>query len=275
MSELKFSYCPSCGGHMPQVSLIKFCPFCGVDFFAPQNVRDNKQAITEAITLLDSNIQDEKKHMECDIEQNYKMIIKRLGNAEYYSIILKGVPHKQSLVHRLEDVLLRGSFAIRLAVDNIPNIIVYKARKEEIAFFSRVFFEEQASISIIPGDFNDKPLIEELFDDFNTLHYKAQHSIKGMPLHLWLGDQILAVFPNTYKDDKEGVMVLTDQNIFFLYENALQLVDAWFVRSYSLLLKVAVNQKKLELTDKESKVHYISFQEKDQLLYAYQCIKKL
>ena len=274
MSELKFKYCPFCGGQIPQVSLIKYCPFCGTDFFAPPNTRENKQVITDKITIQDSNIQDEKNYMECNIEQNYKMIIKRLGNAEYYSIILKGVSNKQSLVDRLEEVLLRGSFAIRLAVDNIPNIIVYKARKEDITFFSRVFFEEQASISIIPGDFNDKPLIGELFNDFNTLHCKVQHSIKGMPLHLWLGDQILAVFPNTYKDDKEGIVVVTDQNMFFIYENTLDVTDAWFIRSYSLLLKVAVDQKQLELTDKESQVHYITFQDKDQLLYAYQCIKK-
>jgi|GEM_PF-1523360 len=278
MSDLGFKYCPFCGGQMPQADLVKFCPFCGVSLFQVQSVATKViqkiQTEPEEVILQEYNDKNENGSMEYKINQNYKRTIRSIGEDEYYSIILKGASTKQKLVQRLEEVLLRGSFAIRLAVDNIPNIIVYKSRKEDISFFSRVFFEEQASISIIPGDFNDQIIIEELFTNFKTLHFQVQNMIKAVPLHLWLGDRILSVFPNTYKDDKEGVMIISDQNVFFMYKNKVSLEDAWFVRSYSLLLKVVVDQKNLELTDRNSKVHCITFQEKGQVLNAYECIKK-
>lgn len=262
-----YKYCPFCGAHIPQHTMIKYCPFCGGNILLDNNTVENSQ-------------KDEKKTLSVDIPTEFTIDVEKTMNmekfidAEYYSIILKDAPKKPDLVRKLEKVLLRGYFAIRLAVDNIPSIIIYKARSEEIKDFNEIFKSEQASISIIQGDFNNKPLVEEICHSFNELNAQTQQMIKSMPINLWLGDRIQAVFPNVYKENREGSLVVTNKNIYFIYKETVSGNYQWFIKSYNLLSKVIMKNNYLELICMDMSLTNITFVDKENLSNAYQCLHR-
>jgi len=256
--------------------MVKYCSLCGRRLLLNDN-NSQESRYDEQMVLQDQLSQKQMvlsndDHMEINIE-NYNRIKKeKFLQSKYYSIILKEATDKQGLVHKLEKVLLRGSFAIRLAVDNIPSIIIYKAKNQDILDFTKIFMEEQASVSVIAGDFNDRPTVEELFNVFEKLSVQTQKNIKNMPINLWLGDSIHGTFPHTYRDNKEGIMVITDKNIYFVPNHISTLTYRWFVRSYNLLSKIVMQDHYLELFYKNMKVTRIAFTDKQQLTDAYQSI---
>ncbi|WP_378957125.1 zinc ribbon domain-containing protein [Pelosinus sp. sgz500959] len=267
MPYANYKYCPFCGAHIPQYTMIKYCPFCGGSIILENNTVDELQ-------------KDEKKNLmnkvptEISIDKYGKISMEKLIDSEYYSIVLKDAPNKQDLVRKLEKVLLRGYFAIRLAVDNIPSIIIYKAKGQDIPDFSQIFKEEEASISIIQGDFNHKPSVEEVCNFFDKLNVKTRQIIENMPINLWLGDCIQGVFPGTYKENIEGALVITDKNIYFVYKEIASTNYQWFVKSYNLLSKVTMKNNYLELISADMSVTNITFVDKENLSDAYQCIHR-
>jgi len=276
MSHSNFKYCPFCGAHMLQDTMVKYCPFCGGKFLLSDN--KNQESLHDEQVIVQDQVPQKRlssgdnAHMEFNIDNCNKMNRKNFYESEYYSIILKDAPNKQGLVDKLEKVLLRGSFAIRLAVDNIPSIIIYKAKGKHILDFTKIFMEEQASVSVIAGDFNNKPLVEELFDDFDKLSVQTQQIIKNMPVNLWLGDTIHGIFAHIFKDNIEGVMIITEQNIYFIPNNISTLSGRWFVRSYNLLSKIVMHDEYLELSYKGMKVTSITFADSKMMADAYQSI---
>lgn len=274
--SLIFKYCPFCGGHIPQNKMVKFCPFCGEKFVVNENISTDSHCDSPIIMQDKLKVEqlpllrDEEVEINIDKYRQKKML--KIIASECYSIILKNAPNKQALVRKLEKILLRGSFAIRLAVDTIPSIIVYKAKSEDIIYLTEVFIEEQASVSIVTGDFNSKPAIEEVFMIFDTLDVQTQSIIKQLPINLWLGDHIRGVFTKTYQDNHEGITIITDKNIYFVPTEIRTLTYRWFVRSYHLLSKVVIEDDYLQLTYEDNIVTSIYFINKQKLLEAYQCL---
>lgn len=273
--SLIFKYCPFCGGHIPENVMVKYCPFCGEKFIISEHI--SKAAHFETPIVVEDKVEvqlpplhDERSEINIDEYKRKKM--GKIIESEYYSIILKNAPNKSALVQKLEKVLARGSFAIRLAIDTIPSIIVYKAKSEDIIYLNEAFIAEQASTSIVAGDFNNKPAIEEIFTMFDTLHIHIQKIIKQLPINLWIGDHIQGVFPNTYRDENKGITIIADKNIYFVPNESDMSPYPWFVRSYHLLSKVIMEDDCLLLGYKNNIVTSISFVNKERLSEAYQCI---
>ena len=256
--------------------MVKFCPFCGEKFVLSENTSKDCQSETPIVVndkleeKLLSLQHDERKEIIIDEEKRNRL--RKLIAAECYSIILKNAPNKPNLVRQLEKILLRGSFAIRLAIDTIPSVIVYKAKIEDVQYLNEVFFAEQASTSVVPGDFDNKPAIEEVFTMFDTLHVHIQKIIKQLPINLWIGDQIRGVFSNTYQDENKGITIIADHNIYFIPKELDMSSHPWFVRSYHLLSNVIVDKDCLQLIYKENTVTTIRFADKEELAKAYECI---
>jgi len=271
MSHSKFNYCPFCGARIPQNMMVKYCSFCGGKILLSDNKNQVSQCDEQRI-IQEQLVLGNDDHREIDIANYNKMNRVKFVESGYYSIILKDVLNQQSLVHKLEKVLLRGAFAIRLAVDNIPSIIIYKAKSQDTLDFEKIFIEEQASISVISGDFEDKPTVEELFTVYDKLSVQTRKVIENIPIKLWLGDSIHGIYPHTYKDNKEGIMVITDQNIYFVPNNIFNVTYSWFVRSYKLLTKVVMQDNYLELSYKGMRITSITFADKQTMMDAYQSI---
>ncbi len=274
--SLIFKFCPFCGGKVPPNEMVKFCSFCGEKFIVTENI--SKDSSSETPVVVEEQLKvsalpiPDDEYVEIRIDEHKRKKLRKMIGAECYSIILKNAPNKSGLVRKLEKVLLRGSFAIRLAIDTIPSIIVYKAKSEDVLYINEVFISEQASTSIVPGDFDNKPAIEEIFTMFDTLHHQVQTTIKQLPINLWIGDHIRGVFPSTYCEKDEGITIIADKNIFFIPNEIDTRTPPWFVRSYHLLSKVVVDNDCLQLTYKDDVVTSISFTKKEGLAEAYQCI---
>lgn len=144
------------------------------------------------------------------------------NDGSYYSIILKSCEDKEKLAHALKQVLTRSFLAIRMAIDNMPDILVYKGKVEGLAPIIKALRSQNAGFSIVPGNFNFKKSVTDIFSDFSSLFPEVQSLIKGMPINLWLGDKILGVFPEVCLEalgrDNKGVLVVTDQALYFVYK---------------------------------------------------------
>ncbi len=274
MSYSNFKYCPFCGVDISQNQLIKFCPFCGEKLFKNDQKIEKKEIDNLPMQdnlVLETLIVGNNKEYEMNLDQ-YNRNAEHFIQSEYYSIILKDAPNKQNLIRKLEKVLERDYFAIRLAIDNIPNIIIYKAKSDDIIHLSKIFREEQASISIVAGDFNNKPVLNEIFHTFNL---QEQDIIQHIPRSLWVGDKICGIFSNTYHENKKGLMIISDKNIYFLPNETYTPAYRWFVRSYSILSKIIMQENRLEFFYKDSSITSIIFPEKKSSLDAYECIENM
>ena len=203
----------------------------------------------------------------------YTKKLKQIFEYEYCSIMLKHAIDTQKLVDNLERVLLRGSFAIRLAVDNMPSLIIYKAKSKDVAKLITLFINAQASISVIPGEFNDKPTIEQLFPMFGQLPLELQQGIISMPINLWIGDHVNSVLVVNYRSSKTGILVITNNNMYILYKNTNASEYRWLVISYALLLKIIIVENSLQLIYKDGKVEDIVFVHRKDSVKAYQTIQ--
>lgn len=277
MSYSKFNYCPFCGSHIPNNTMVKYCPFCGGNLLLSDNTikvtQYDENTLIQDNLALEQVVEDYDEHTEVNFDTYNKTNLGKIKEPQYYSIMLKDAPNRQSLVRKLERVLLRGHFAIRLAVDNMPSLIVYKGKGDDIIYLNEIFIEEQASTSMIAGDFKLNPSVEELFEMSEVLNLQTQQTIKQLPIHLWVGDRIQGIFPDNYMENSKGIMIITNQNLYFVFDDICTLTHRWFVRSYNVLSKVVIQDNCLEFTYKDAKVASITFADKKKLSNAYQCIK--
>jgi antitoxin component of MazEF toxin-antitoxin module len=276
ISYVGFKFCPFCGGEMPKSNMMKFCPFCGEKFIKNDNEKleiNSNIVVQPKLLLKNIDLENENKHEIYITDKIHEVFSQQASGNEYCSFMLKYAVNTNQLVENLEKVLLRGAFAVRLAVDNMPSLIIYKAKRETVKSLVKLFTENQASISIIPGEFNDKLTIEELFPMFNQLSLKMQQGIRTVPINLWIGDSIGRVFSVIYRENKEGILVITDKNIYILYKNTNVAEYRWLVISYPLLSKIIREDNSLQFTYKEKKTEGIEFLNKLELLEAFRMIQ--
>lgn len=278
MLYVGFKYCPFCGGEMPQNNMMKFCPFCGEKHaLNHKNKLDiaTRETIVQHTNLIKNDIKNEDTHEIYITNKFYSKQLYEVTDSEYCSIILKYVNDTNMLIENLEKVLLRSSFAIRLAVDNMPSLIIYKAKREDIVGLLEIFIKSQASISVISGECNVKPNIEELFPKFNKLSLQIQESIRSVPIDLWIGDSISGIFSIKYGESKEGIVVITNKNIYILYKYALVTEFRWLVISYTLLSKIVGHNNSLQFIFKNEEVESIDFLNNLELVEAFKTISNI
>lgn len=270
-----FNFCPFCGSEMPKNNMMRFCPFCGEKFLINNKEESviNPQVIIQERMSIKNNDLEAKKKIELHITDKFRRaFLEQISEYEYCSIILKYALKTNQLIENLQKVLLRGSFAVRLAVDNMPSLIIYKAKSEEIKKMVEFFVENQASISIIPGEFNPTPLIEAFFPMFNELNFQVQRDIRKVPINLWIGDSSGRVFPILYQD-KQGILVITDNNLYILYKITNAAEFRWLVISYILLSKVIGENNSLQFIYKDQKVESVELLNKLELFDAFRMIE--
>lgn len=172
----------------------------------------------------------------------------------YYSIILKSCSDKNRLSAKLAQVLRRGPTAVKMAVDTIPSVILYKAKAKELEHVLDVLKEEYSAISIIHGDFAPCAVVGTIFPDFCQLEDKVKRTIRSMPSALWLGDRVLGVYSDVYFEEKDGVLVITNHHLYFLFTPQPGAEPDWFVIPFLRIGEVEVTEEytgaNLEITSK-------------------------
>ncbi|HEY3423240.1 MAG TPA: hypothetical protein VGL27_00480, partial [Negativicutes bacterium] len=194
----------------------------------------------------------------------------------YYSIILKDCYNKEALARRLEKVLLRSYRAVRMAVENVPGIAIYKGKVDDMIPILRVFQQEKAVISLIVGDVDAKFSYEDLFPEFHNLAEDLQKMLRGLPHYLWSGDSIQAVFTDVYQETTKGVLVVAKKAIYFLDKAPDDEAYHWRIFPYEWLGDAVKADDSLELMYRDtSKVDIFSFIEEQELTEAYEIVLQL
>ena len=199
--------------------------------------------------------------------------------SRFCTIVLKSCHRRENLARRLGTVLLRGYFAIRMAIDTMPCILVYKGKVSDLPSLLPIFREEGAVISLIGGDFEPHINISQLFYPL-TLSESTATLLKKFPSQLWLGEKPL--FATAVQAlERDGLLVITHHHLYFLYLSGN--TPEWFILPHQtghilessvqageyLLLIQTENSQETETLLK------ISFSHKEELQHAISTIENI
>jgi predicted RNA-binding Zn-ribbon protein involved in translation (DUF1610 family) len=243
-----FRFCPFCGEDLPQEHNYKFCPVCGGDFTRRKDIKKLQPQNPER--------QNETVHAE---SKNHKAMYEL---CEQYSVVLKDSVNRQALSDHLRQVLTRSVLAIRMAVDNIPSVIIYKGKIEDMENVMTVFVAEMAGLSIIAGDYAPALPIDRLFSNFSVLPAKTRSLLETIPANMWLGDHYTLVFLAQYHST-EGIVAPSDQNIYYFSFDMKQNSKSWMVISFYVIRQVRREDKRLFIVLIDNKEHVFTFSDED------------
>lgn len=194
-------FCPACGGKLLPASVVKYCAFCGesldrltandTETSAPVLIADSQETAADPIS----------RQTACTLDP-------------YYSIILKSGGNKERLINRLSEVLLRGVFATRMAVDMVPSVLVYKSKEKDIEAIIAIINDEHAHYAVIQGDFALNAPLEKTFSGIHGMSNEQVRILQNVPAALWLGEAICRVVSDIYIDEEPGMLVMTDRALY-------------------------------------------------------------
>ncbi|HWR10177.1 hypothetical protein [Sporomusa sp.] len=133
----------------------------------------------------------------------------------YYSIILKGCSRRENLRRHLETVLLRGRLAIKMAIDQMPSVIIYKGKVNGMLDVLQVFTAEKAAITITTDGIPISLPLEKIYPHFSKLSEKLQSLLTDVPNNLWLGETIHTIVPANFLDE-DGALVISSHSVYFI-----------------------------------------------------------
>lgn len=166
---------------------------------------------------------------------------------KYYSIVLKGCSNRTKLAGSLEKLLLRGRLAIKMALDNIPSVIIYKGNVDNIASIYNTFAAEYAAITILPDGVPPAIPLSKKYRDFITVPSDIQPLLTGVPDNLWLGEAIHRIIPANFLDET-GAMVITSHAIYFIDKPAGDTECRWLILPYNQIISLKINETDSNLT---------------------------
>lgn len=276
-----FNYCPFCGNKLFwEQGPVRFCPACGKKLFADEPAKqdiipvqkfvprmEQVKTIEDVIHCHEQFIKDkrlegwpeDKIHVQAaelaaKLKQKINIKLNKFSHTGvpqpgrqavdgdiYYSMILKDCPIKENLVRHLENLMVRGYFAIRMAIDRVPSVIIYKSNMDNIVQMIRAFRQEQAAVSVIGGDFSVEVDIDGLFAEFFAAMPDTRTAISSVPAKLWLGDRIIMVTHVVHNRYGKGVMVISNQAVYFLYPGSNS-IYSWEVIPYYRLKKIKTDK---------------------------------
>ncbi len=154
------------------------------------------------------------------------------SGSNYYSIILKGCSRREKLAQRLESVLLRGRLAIRMALDNMPSVIIYKGKVDDLVRVLQTFKAEYAAVTIIADGAPASLPIAKKYRDFALIDAELQQLLSSAPDNLWLGEAIHRIVPANFLDEA-GALIITSHALYFIDKPAGDDVCRWLIIPYS------------------------------------------
>lgn len=156
------------------------------------------------------------------------------SESNYYSIILKGCSHRENLGRRLEKTLLRGHLAIKMALDTIPSVIIYKGNVDMIGPIFQALLAEYAAITILADGVPPALPIAKKYRDFPNISPELQALLVSVPENLWLGEAIHRIAPANFLDET-GALVVSSHAIYFIDKPAGDTNCRWLIIPYGQL----------------------------------------
>jgi len=152
----------------------------------------------------------------------------------YYSIVLKSCSNREKLAGSLEKTLLRGRMAIKMALDNIPSVIIYKGNADNIVPVFNAFAAEDAAITILPDGVPSALPISKKYRDFSNLSPNLQTLLSHVPDNLWLGEAIHRIIPASFLDE-DGALVISSHALYFIDKHIGDSQSRWLIIPYNQL----------------------------------------
>lgn len=153
---------------------------------------------------------------------------------KYYSIVLKHCANREKLAGRLETILLRGRFAIKMALDTIPSVIVYKGNVTTIIPVVKAFLTEYAAITVVADGVPPALPIAKKYRNFSQLPPQLQTLLSAVPETLWLGEAIHRIVPAGFLDE-QGALVVSSHALYFIDQPAGDPLCRWLIIPYEQL----------------------------------------
>lgn len=165
----------------------------------------------------------------------------------YYSVIVKGCSRRESLVRRLETVLLRGRLAIKLALDNMPSVIIYKGKTDNIIPILRAFKAEYAAVTIILEGVPTALPLYKIYRGFGKLSLELQVLLSNVPNNLWLGEAITHIAPANFAEEN-GALVISSHALYFIDKPSGDKSPRWLIIPYNQIMDLPTSTDFLENT---------------------------
>lgn len=134
---------------------------------------------------------------------------------KYYSIIIKGCSRREKLGSRLETVLMRGKLAIKMALDQMPAVIIYKGKVDTIVPVLQAFSAEKAAITITTDGVPQPLALYKIYPSLLDLSSELQLLLVDVPPKLWLGETIHLIVPATFLGE-DGALVISSHAVYFI-----------------------------------------------------------
>lgn len=259
-------FCPACGARLPATP-VKYCPACGESLAAFMTTEPPVAADLPATTYVaalrryDQYIADlqaqnldpaEIRRQAADMFAKLKaqfparphrpaFVIRPLVEeppAELFSIVLKNCADRERLAGRLSQVLCRSRVAIRMAVDMVPCIIVFKSKQDDIQAAVRILDSENLYYTVIKGDFAAEPPLEEIIPGYAALSADLQLACRSAPAALWLGETVRMVVPATNMAGASVAVAVTDRALFIAAFTGSAEPSDWRILPFTRLASV-------------------------------------
>ncbi len=195
--------------------------------------------------------------------------------ADECTLVLKYCPDKEKLLRKLELLLRRDRFAIRLAVDMAPAVLMYKNKLEDVLPVADACREVGALTAVVIGPFS-------LQSDFPpaALAYLSEEEhamVKKAPAALWAGEQISHFAGAVDNSGEQGILALSEQNlIFFAFPQndfilrmiALETLDTAQLVERPEGMRLVIRQKRKNTEEVYEPIHTKAFLALDKALQA-------
>ncbi|QDR83091.1 hypothetical protein [Sporomusa termitida] len=151
---------------------------------------------------------------------------------KYYSLILKGCSRQENLRQQLENVLLRGKLAIKMAIDQMPSVIIYKGKVNNILEILPIFTAEKAAITVTFGGVPQPLPLKKIYPHFSELTPDLQALLTPVPQNLWLGETIHLIIAATFLEEN-GALIISSHAIYFVDKPADDTNCRWLIIPYT------------------------------------------
>lgn len=274
-------YCPACGGRLPATP-VRFCPACGQNlaafitaetptaadlpattYAAALRRYDHFIADLQAQNLDPTEIRRQAADMFAKLKAQFPTrphrpsfvthMVAEEPPVELFSIVLKNCTDRERLAGRLSQVLRRSQVAIRMAVDMVPCVIVYKSKEADVQAAAQVLDSENLYYTVIKGDYAAEPKLEEVIPGFSVLDGDLRQICRSAPAALWLGEAVRMVVPAADAAGVAGALVVSDRALFFGVGSKGAEPADWLILPFARLADVVMHDERraLELAQRD------------------------
>lgn len=135
--------------------------------------------------------------------------------AAVQTLILKYCPDKDKLLSKLQMILRRDRFAIKLAVEMTPAVLMYKSKAADLKPVMDACRELGAIYTVVSGDFSLNDAAPAALPE--SLSSEEQELIRKAPPALWLGENYHSFAGDITGDGEQGILALSEYHLLFLY----------------------------------------------------------